>query len=189
MSVGFGIRAEMGEKELSEINRVLRQGGLPAYQNPEIDPTRAAHCSSCRAGIYTIFDGGHCLGRASLDHNGASSFDQLARLAQEHLGAEARVLPLLLLGQLVYFLPISFTDPLYSDHMYHPRQPLCSSQQTTSELVALATHLDIPLEGSLLSDATARAINNTPDEPQTVWLTMFEAARQSVAHKCALILG
>ena len=189
MSVGFGIRAEMGEKELSEINRVLRQAGLPAYQNPEIDLTRAAHCEGCRTGIYTVFDSHHCLGRAFGDHNSAESFDQLARLAQEHLGAEAKMLSLLLLGRLLYFLPIAFTDPLYSDHMYYPRQPLCSSQQTTSELVTLATYLDIPLEGSLLSDATARAINNTSDEPQTVWLTMFEAARQSVAHKCALILG
>jgi hypothetical protein len=180
MSIGFGVRAAMAEKELSEINRVLRQAGLPPYQEPEVDPT---------PDIYTIFRGYRCLGRAQFDHDSASSFGRLARLAQEHLGAEAKMLPLLLLGQPLYFLPISFTEPLYLDHGHHPRQPLCSSQKTTSELAALAKHISIPLEGSLLSDATAQALNMRPDEPQSVWLTMFEAARQSVAHKCALVLG
>jgi hypothetical protein len=186
MSIGFHVRVAtyigdptIAEKELSEINQVLRQAGLSPYQEPETDPP----------GIYTIFGRFRCLGRAALDHNSASSFDELGQAAEQHLGADAKMLPLLLLGQPLYFLPISFTDPLYMDNGYHTRQPLCSSQQTTSELVTLAKHLDIPLEGSLLSDATAQTINKAPDEPQVVWLTVFEAARQSVAHNCALVLA
>lgn len=186
MSIGFHVRVAtyigdpaIAEKELSEINKVLRQAGLPSYQEPEIDPPS----------IYTIFDRFHCLGRAQLDHSSASSFAELGQAAEQHLGAYAKMLPMLLLAQPLYFLPISFTDPLYLDQGYHTRQPLCSCQQTTSELVRFAKHLNIQLEGSLLRDATAQAINKAPDEPQAVWLTVFEAARQSVAHNCALVLG
>src|SRR5262245_1975113 len=159
MSIGFHVRVAtyigdpaIAKKELSEINQVLRQSGLPSYQEPEIDPP----------GIYTIFDRFRCLGRARLDHNSASSFAELGQEAEQNLGADAKMLPLLLLGQPLYFLPVSFTDLLYLDHGYHNRQPLCSSQQTTSELVKLAKHLDISLEASLLSDEVARAINKAP---------------------------
>jgi len=186
MSVGFHVRIgsyirdpAMAEKELSAINRILLRADLPPYQEPTSDPT---------PGIYTIFHRFRCLGRARLDHNSASNFDQLGHRAQQHLGAEAKMLPLLLLGCPLYFLPIPFAEPLFLDDGYHGRQPLCSSPQVISELVALAKYLNISLDGSLLSDATAQAINDGDEEPQTVWLTTFEAARQSGAHKCALVL-
>jgi len=98
------------------------------------------------------------------------------------------MLPLLLLGCPLYFLPIPFAQPLFLDEGYHGRQPLCSSPQIIAELMALAKYLNISLDGSL-SDATAQAITDGDEEPQTVWLTTLEAARQSVAHKCALVLA
>ena len=188
MSVGFHVRIAayigepaIAEKELSAINRVLAQANLPSYQEPTSDPTPA---------IYARTLGGLVgLGRAALDHNSASNFDQLGHGAQQHLGAEAKMLPLLLLGRPLYFLPIPFAEPLFLDDGYHGRQPLCSSPEVISELVALAKYLNISLDGSQLSDATAQAINDGDEEPQTVWLTTFEAARQSVAHNSALVLA
>ena len=186
MSVGFHVRVAryigdpaIAGKELFQINRLLAEANLPPYREPEIDPP----------GIYAAFGRLTCLGRAALDHNSASNFARLGEAAQEHLGAEARMLPLLLSLPL-YFLPIAFAEPLYLDGGYHGRQPLCSSHQVTRELVTLAKFFTIPLDGSLLSDATAQAINDRGDEePQTTWLTLFEGARQSAAYNCALVLG
>jgi len=188
MSVGFHVRIgsyipdpAMAEKELSAINRVLVRADLPPYQEPTSDLT---------PDIYTIFHRFRCLGRARLDHNSAANFDQLGYAAQQQLGAEAKMLSLLLLGRPLYFLPVPFAEPLFLDDGYHSRQPLCSSHQSISELVALAKYLNISLDGgSRLSDATAQAINDADEEPQTVWLTTFEAARQSVSHNCALVLA
>src|SRR5262245_45075154 len=123
MSVGFHVRVAryigdpvIAEKELFEISRVLAEANLPPYQEPKTDPPQ----------IYTKFGGARCLGRAVLDHNSASNFTKLGQAAQQHLGADAKMLPLLLLGRPLYFLPIPFTEPLYFDG-YHHRQPLCSA--------------------------------------------------------------
>jgi hypothetical protein len=142
---------------------VLAQTSLPvpAYREPEIDPP----------GIYTIFGRFRCLGRAVLDHNSRSSFAQLGKAAAQHLGVDAKMLPLLRLRQPLYFLPIAFSAQLcfdLGDTYDHSRQPLCSSHQVSSKLAALAKYLNIPLNGARLSDEAEQAINDEDHELQTV---------------------
>jgi hypothetical protein len=191
MSIGFFVRVGPyvgdvnAERELSEINRVLRQAGLPAYHEPQSEPE----------GIYNIFGRQHRFGRAWTDHHGASVFARLGEMAQQHLGGQTTMLPMLLDGHPLYFLPIAFAAPLLMDPepMYVGGPPyrrhLCSSPRTTSELLALAKFLDIPLDGQTLSDATAEKINEGGEELKDVWLMTYEAVRLSVAHDCALVLG
>jgi len=193
MSIGFHVRVARylgdqiaAERELSEINRVLRQAGLSAYHEPQSEPQ----------GIYNILGRRRRFGRAWLDHNSASTFARLGEAAHQHLGGQTTMLPLLLDGHPLYFLPIVFSEPLPMDHpepMYVGGPPyrrhLCSSHRTASELLALGKFLNIPLDGQTLSDATAQEINEGGEEFKEVWLTTFEAVRLSVAHNCALVLG
>ena len=192
MSIGFHVRVAgylgdriAAERELSEINRVLRQAGHPEYREPPSEPE----------GIYNIFDRTRRFGRAWLDHNGASTFARLGEAARQHLGGQTTMLLMLLDGHPLYFLPIAFSEarlvdpePMYVGGPPY-RRHLCSSQQTASELLALTKFLDIPLDGGTLSDATAQEINEGGEELKEVWLTTFEAVRLSVAHSCAMVLG
>ena len=191
MSIGFFVRVGPyvgdvnAKRELSEINRVLRQASLPAYHEPQSEPE----------GIYNIHGRRVRFGRAWLDHAGASSFARLGEMAQQHLAGQTTMLPMLLDGHPLYFLPIGFSEPMLMDPepMYVGGPPyrrnLCSSHRTASELSALAKFLDIPLDGQALSDATAEEINEGGEELKPVWLMTFEAVRLSVAHSCALVLG
>jgi hypothetical protein len=193
MSIGFFVRVatylgdqEATERELSEINRVLREAGLPAYHEPPKEPE----------GIHNLHGRTHRFGRAWSDHNSASIFAQLGETARQRLGEQATMLPMLLDGHPLYFLPIAFSKALRMEPepaMYVGGPPyrrhLCSSPRTASELLALAKFLDIASDGQTLSDAAAESINEAGEALPTVWLTTFEAVRLSVVHNCALILG
>jgi hypothetical protein len=158
MSVGFFVR-------LAGYNRRYK-GGLA---KTEREPSQSTACLRKRAfqfqciespklirpAYITIFGRFRCLGRAVLDHNSPSSFAQLGKAAAQHLGVDAKMLPLLRLRQPLYFLPIAFSAQLcfdLGDTYDHSRQPLCSSHQVSSKLAALAKYLNIPLNGARLSD-------------------------------------
>ena len=124
-------------------------------------------------GIYNTFGRRHRFGRAWADHHGASTFARLGETAQQHVGGQTTMLPMLLDGHPLNFLPIAFSEPLPMDPepMYVGGPPyrrhLCSSHRTASELSALARFFDIPLDDQTLGDATAEEINEGGENSRT----------------------
>jgi hypothetical protein len=95
-----------------------------------------------------------------------------------------------------YFVPIDFEDVLVDKRKDGlTGRLLGSSQRALEELVKTAPLLGIALKGRKLSDRAARAIAKEPDEShpcwieRKVWFSMFEAFRDSVEHKCAIVYG
>ena len=96
-----------------------------------------------------------------------------------------------------YYVPIDFHDPLFDTRKKGglPGGILGSSQQALQELVKTAPLLGIKLKGEHLSDKAAKEIAKEADEAhpywieRKVWLSLFEAFRQSVEYKCAVVFG
>jgi hypothetical protein len=93
-----------------------------------------------------------------------------------------------------YFVPIDFEDVIADNRKGGlTGRLLGSSQRALKELVRTAPLLEIPLVDKQLSDDAARSLAKEPDEShpcwieRKVWLSMFEAFRHSVEHKCAVV--
>lgn len=181
MSIGIHLGiTEFDETAVEEIGKVFAVNGLPAYQEPEVNDDD----------MYFTFGGLQCLGRASLDHNSASVFAELGLVAKKHLGKqapvlahiadEARAIP-------IYFIPHAFNNV---GPLHNKRADLASSRQLQLELIAIAPHLKIPMDGPSLSDETAQTINDDVDNDlATVWLTLFEASRLCLLNNCGMVLA
>jgi hypothetical protein len=89
-----------------------------------------------------------------------------------------------------YYLPIDFTDPVSDDRIVGGF--VGSSYRLSEELVAAAPALGIRLSDGHLSDEEAERIAHEVRaetglfREQAVWLTLYEAARLSIAHKSAI---
>ena len=177
MSVGIhvgvdGLRAVSDDPAslLSAINHLLRSMHLQPYTEPADARPRD---------LYAEFGGLMCLGRAALDHGGASTFAQLGRIAAEKLSAGTTVLEVLEVEP-VCLLPIEFRGRFRTKE---PEIVIASSYQLVSELTSISTSIGVNLEGSSLSDAAAQAINDAGEDLPDAWLTLYEAARQSISHQ------
>jgi hypothetical protein len=92
-----------------------------------------------------------------------------------------------------YYLPIEFDDVLF-DHKTNkiPGGMLGSSFRLMAELVSIAPKLGIVGDGAGLSDHEVNKINQATQGKakfwieQTVWLSLFEAARLSIEHRSAI---
>jgi hypothetical protein len=95
-----------------------------------------------------------------------------------------------------YYVPIDFTDFLCENGEGGlPGRILGSSLQALQEIVRTAPLLGIRLNGRDLSDQEAMVIAQEPDGSHScwierkVWLSMFEAFRLSVEHKCTVVFS
>jgi hypothetical protein len=164
-------------KELKVVNEALAAHDLPPYLEPSTAPE-----------LYTLIDRAHCFGRSEQDSTSASS------LAALGASGKASGKPLNALSALytypIYLLPIDFREPI----LLRSRFPLflCSSQQICRDLLSLAPSLGIDLQDGSLLDETAKAINNGDvgeDDMPFDWLFLFEAARLSAKHSCAIVIA
>jgi hypothetical protein len=119
------------------------------------------------------------LGRSKLDHHGARA---LAELAERGGKGRRHLFQMVAFAALVYVprdlrVPTSVTlrgaHGMYSLHVG-------SSRYLLAELVDLAPALGISLDQGVLSDGTARQINDECDTLATAWLLLHEAARLSI---------
>jgi hypothetical protein len=91
-----------------------------------------------------------------------------------------------------FYLPIDFREVLFDEQERVPGGMVGSSYRLREELVSIAPALGISLSGDELSDAQAQAINDDAEAQKglwierLVWLSLFEAARLSIAHKTAI---
>ena len=91
------------------------------------------------------------------------------------------------------YVPIDFDEVLYDDELHGAM--MGSSLRVLDELRVVAPVIGITLEDGVLSDsAAARLAKEAESEgshpywkERQVWLTMFEAFRLSVQHRCAVV--
>jgi hypothetical protein len=94
-----------------------------------------------------------------------------------------------------FYVPIDFPEPLYddTDEKIPGGGIVGSSQRALQEAIEAAPLLGISLKNGQLSDEAANRIAEEQDEShpfwieRQVWLTMYEAFRESVADKCAVV--
>ena len=93
-----------------------------------------------------------------------------------------------------YYIPVDFAEPIFDETEQGriPGEVLGSSVRLMEELVVIAPSLGITLGGGTLSDEEARRINKVGSSEEglylenIVWITLFEAARLSIAHRTAI---
>ena len=162
--------------ELKVVNNALSSQGLESYDEPTTVPD-----------VYTVIDRRHCFGRSALDATSAAS------LASLGAAAKSSEVPLAALAVLytypVYLLPIDFREPITLRTGQFLRY-LCSSHEIQRNLLSLAPSIGITLRNGMLSDDAAKAINAEGEDDRAFdWLFLFEAARLSVAHRCAIVIA
>ena len=92
-----------------------------------------------------------------------------------------------------YYVPADFDDPLFLDQSLPGAGMIGSSQGLRRELVRIAPAIGVRLaeDGSLDDDEATRLAKVAEADPfgieQTVWLTLYEASRVSIAHGNAII--
>ena len=183
--------------ELEIVNRVLAEHRLPAHHEPrELPP-------SIRRDAILGFPYGflhhlrrayaHCLAHADWvasptgadadpadDELLAEAMDQMDSHLLCHSDCEG------------FYVPIAFDEVLFDEQQALAGGMLGSSQSLQRELTMLAPALGIALSDGQLSDAQVAAIGARIDAEDalhielTVWLCLFEACRESIAHRSAI---
>jgi hypothetical protein len=184
-----------------EVNRVLAAHGLPLHEEPESLPD-IPNRGQLMSFPYSWL---HYLRRAAAFARQAP--DQFCPVAEGVDPAQDEMLDreyfVIMDSHLIchsdsegFYVPIDFTEPLYDDQEEGlPGGILGSSQRALEEVRRTAPLLGIPLDDGDLCDDAARSIASEEDGSSAywierqVWLTMFEALRQSVEHKCAVAFG
>jgi hypothetical protein len=191
--------AEWTRESLAKINEVLTENNLPEHQEPEQLPrmqNRAGLLSYPYSFLHHLRrfyaratndpdwtpspmpDGEDPVEDPVLDEEMNKMFSHLLC----HSDAEG------------FYLPIDFHDVILDDEEQDrvPGGLLGSSYRLMEELVRIAPKLGIALDGEQLSDAEADKINKESESEvglwieQTVWISLFEAARLSIEHKTAI---
>jgi hypothetical protein len=186
-------------KSLRQINRLLALHGLPPHKEPESLfslPYRGQPISFpyawtpylLRAVAYARqAPGQFCPVREGEDPASDRRLDaELYTFAESHVICHSQTEG--------YYVPIDFPEWLCDNRKGGlPGGILGSSQQALGEIVQTAPLLGIRLNGRDLSDQEALAVGQEPDGShpcwieRKVWLSMFEAFRLSVEHKCAVV--
>ncbi len=186
--------------KFEKINRLLQENGLPQHQEPRtllaLDD-RAAEQSYPYSFI-------HHLRRVA-----AHQIDDPAYVAEPvEEGEDPADDPLLedeyamMRSHLIchsdaegFYLPVDFEDILFDDRDEIPGGIVGSSLALLAELTDLAPALGISLdEGVLGDDEAARLKDDIETEEgiwieKVVWLSLYESARLSVAHRTAILFG
>jgi hypothetical protein len=198
MSVGFfmSIRSSYIEdaqasalEYMAAINRALSDAGLVAYQDPVEPPD--------------VYEDG-LFGRSALDHHSGRCLLRVAEIASQ--GQPCPHLALLISNPYrVAYLPGAFAHPfatVATDRIggVTVRLWFGSCPALSSELVAVAPLLGIPLKGSILADDIAARINESEalydgdtlefaKDERTAWLVLYEGARLANERGVALSLA
>jgi hypothetical protein len=187
--------AEWIQRNLGAVNEMLAERDLP----PHIEPTTIAtkmrqHCGSFP---YSFL---HYLRRAFAhvhehlaltpvadgdDPAEDTAVEDAAALFDTHLLCHSDAEG--------YYVPIDFDEVIVdTDERGLPGGFLGSTQRLMAELAQTAPAIGIALEHGTLSDAEVEAINRDADDgpywrERLVWLTLFEAARVSLADKTMIV--
>jgi hypothetical protein len=188
-------------EQFAEINRLLEANGLPPHTEPTSLPKRARRIGP--AGFpYSWL---HYLRRAVAFalQKAADKFRPVRKGADP--SDDERVVNELCdtRSHLIchsdcegFYVPIDFPDVLYHDDedAIDGGGMVGSSQRALAEVLLAAPLLGIPLRKGKPSERTLKAIAAEPDTmpywiERQVWLTMYQAFRDSVQTGCAVVFG
>ena len=185
------------QEQFAAVNRVLADNGLPAHQEPtELPPSiRRDQISGFP---YSFL---HHLRRAYA-HAAANPLWRASPFPPDADPTEDPVLEakgemfdshLLLHSDAEgYYVPVDFEDVLLDEQGELAGGLLGSTQALQRELAQVAPALSIQLAGGSLSDAQVTAIEQRLDREDglrielMVWLCLFEACNESIAHRTAI---
>lgn len=188
-------------KALRQINRLLAANGLPSHEEPESLPSfpYRGGCPSFPYAWTPYLYRAVAFARQAPDQfcpvrEGENPYldkrvnAELYTFVESHLICHSDTEG--------YFVPIDFPDILVDNRKGGlVGRILGSSQRALAELVRTAPLLGVRLNDGKLSDEDAWGIAREPDEShpywieRKVWLTMFEAFRLSVEHRCIVVYG
>ena len=184
-------------EQLAVVNRVLADNGLPTHTEPtELPP--AVRRDPISSFPYSFL---HHLRRAYAH----AAADPLWRASPFPPDADPTEDPVLeAKGEMFdshllshsdaegYYVPVDFEDVLLDEQGELAGGLLGSSQALQRELAQVASALGIQLAGGSLSDAQVTAIEQRLDREDglrielMVWLCLFEACNESIAHRTAI---
>jgi hypothetical protein len=189
--------AEWIQRNVGLVNELLGEHGLPQHTEPTQITTRMRqHCGSFP---YSFL---HYLRRAFArvheeleltpvagndDPTEDPAIEDAATLFDTHLLCHSDAEG--------YYVPVDFDEVIFDNAKRGlPGGMLGSTQRLMAELVQTAPALGITLEHGTLSDAEVDAINRDGDtdaywRERLVWLTLFEAARVSLADKTMIVFS
>jgi len=194
------IGTEFWEGEISAVNEVLSEHGLPQHSEPSrfegTSPSSQdrrdcdsigysfVHCLRRVFAINTLYGDQYKITPYDEDDEDESSHEveEVSNRLDSHLLCHSDNEGL--------YLPISFQKPIFDDRI--PGGILGSSNQLVSELTTIAPVLGIQMEGSILPDTSVDFIENSLEEESEfwrehyAWLFFFESARLSVEFRSAM---
>jgi hypothetical protein len=189
--------ADLIRAELDAVNRVLSEHHLPLHQEPVALPELDSR-TPVLGYPYSFL---HYLRRAAA-HAFADPSWRAEPLPEGQDPAQDPVLQAryeLMDSHLLchsdvegYYLPQDFPDVLFTQDEAVPGGMIGSSPRLMAELVEIAPALGIRLTGTGLSDEEAGRLTRLTDSPEgiwrelIVWLSLYEAARLSIAHGTAV---
>jgi hypothetical protein len=185
-------------ENLKKLSAILEQNGLPAHQE-SVDLPELGSRAACDSFPYSFL---HYLRRVYA-HAKRDSTWRAEPLEAGHDPTEDDVLDeemFMFESHLLnhsdaegYYVPQEFEDVIYADTV--PGGMTGSSQHLLRELIRAASALGITLENGELSDAEAERINSVGESDtglyreNTVWITMFEAARLSIKYNTLIVFS
>jgi hypothetical protein len=186
------------ESTMDAVNRVLAGEGLPRHAEPRTPPASASRCSMegfpystlhylRRAYAHRVGDPGWMADPVpdGVDPADDAQVEALTEQFESHLLCHSDAEG--------YYLPIDFADVVFaSEDDEIPGGMLGSTQRLRAELALVAPALGIGLDGGELSDAEAARLDAVdPDHPLwrelLAWFALWEAARVSLASRCAIV--
>jgi hypothetical protein len=188
---------EYQRENLQRINTLLTAQGLPAHDEPEQAPPMLSRCGTDGFPYSWI----HHLRRASAYRTLYPTWNATPLTEDQKPTSD----PILTdadpdwLNHLIshsdaegYYIPVDFKTVIFDDDL--PGKALGSSQRLLHDLILVAPAIGIDLRNGILSDEHAQAIDNDIGSgidtglyrERGIWLGLYEAARISIAHKCAI---
>ena len=182
-------------KNIELVNAFLRDNGLPEHVEPTAVTTKMRrHCSSFPYSFlhylrraFAYVREGQPLTPAGDDPSNDPAIESAGALFDTHLLCHSDAEG--------YYVPVDFDEVIFDiDDRGLPGGTLGSTQRLMAELVETAPPLGIEVKGGQVSDEMVAKINADQDgapyyRERLVWLTLFEAARVSLADKTLIVFN
>jgi hypothetical protein len=187
--------AEWIQRNIELVNTLLEENGLTKHVEPTVVTTKMrAHCGSFPYSFLHYLRRAYAYVHECMELTPAGD-DPSEDPAIEEAGTLFDTRLLCHSDAEGYYVPVAFDEVIFDlEERGLPGGSLGSTQSLMKELLATAPVIGIQVKDGQVSDADVAAINadeeGRPDwRERLVWLTMFEAARVSLADKTMIVFS